>query len=424
MKETLQAVRGMNDTLPEDVFYWHQLEQALCDISNSFGYQEIRFPILEKTALFKRSIGEETDIVQKEMYTFEDRNGDSLTLRPEGTAACVRACLQHGLLHNQQQRLWYLGPMFRHERPQKGRYRQFYQFGVETFGYDSIDIELELLSMSYRLWQQLGLMEEASLHINTIGTLEERQQYQQALREYLERHQRSLDDDSLRRLEKNPLRILDTKNPQVQAILHEAPQLMDYLSSVSRSRFEALCEGLHALSIPYHVAPSLVRGLDYYSHTVFEWITDSLGAQGAICAGGRYDGLVAQIGNKEVPAAGFAMGLERLVLLLQAKGNCLADKRCDVYVLVDKTISGASVQLSVDRLRKALPQLSFVVDFSGASVKSQLKRADKTKATHALLFLADEFRQGLIGLKSLRVVGEQQWHRLEALSQELLVAEG
>src|SRR5690606_31895733 len=313
----IQAIRGMNDLLPGDSAVWQYVEGTIADILQRYGYQEIRFPVVEATELFKRSIGEVTDIVEKEMYTFEDRNGDSLTLRPEGTACCVRACEENGLLYNQTQRLWYMGPMFRHERPQKGRYRQFHQVGVETFGIEGPDIDAEVLMLSARILRELGVSESVTLQLNSLGDVNSRGAYKDALVAYLQQYSADLDEDSQRRLTTNPLRILDSKNPETQALLVDAPVLLDYLDVSSRAHFEKLQRLLDSVGIAYQINPRLVRGLDYYGKTAFEWVTDILGAQSTVCAGGRYDGLVEQLGGKPTPAVGFGMGLERLVLLLQ-----------------------------------------------------------------------------------------------------------
>ncbi|NDE56828.1 MAG: histidine--tRNA ligase, partial [Gammaproteobacteria bacterium] len=316
MSEKIQAIRGMHDILPTQTPRWQYVENLLRRVMGAYGYQEIRLPIVEKTDLFKRSIGEVTDIVEKEMYTFEDRNGDSLTLRPEGTAGCLRACLEHGLLYHQTQRLWYMGQMFRHERPQKGRYRQFHQLGVEAYGMVGPDIDAELILLSYRLWRDLGIDHQLRLEINSLGTSEERSRYRERLVVYFRQHLEVLDEESLRRLETNPLRILDSKNPDLRAIIAGAPSLIEELQEESRAHFEGLLSRLDRLGLPYVVNPRLVRGLDYYSRTVFEWVTDALGAQGTVCAGGRYDGLVEQLGGKESTAVGFALGMERLIELL------------------------------------------------------------------------------------------------------------
>jgi histidyl-tRNA synthetase len=316
MAKNIQAIRGMHDILPEQTPIWQFVEQNLRDVLAAYGYSEIRLPIVEKTELFKRSIGEVTDIVEKEMYTFDDRNGDSLTLRPEGTAGCLRAGLEHGLLHNQTHRIWYYGPMFRHERPQKGRYRQFTQLGVETYGIASADIDAELITLSHRLWKKLGLSEQLELQINSLGTSEERLVYREKLVEYFNQQPELLDEDSQRRLISNPLRILDTKNPAMKELVENAPSLRDFLGAESKAHFTKLTDTLDALEIPYTINQRLVRGLDYYSKTVFEWVTTALGAQGTVCAGGRYDGLIEQLGGRANHAVGFAMGIERLVLLI------------------------------------------------------------------------------------------------------------
>lgn len=332
MSKQIQAIRGMNDILPEHSRRWQYLEGVIRQVVASYGYEEIRMPVVEQTDLFKRSIGEVTDIVEKEMYTFEDRNGDSLTLRPEGTASCVRAGNEHGLLYNQQQRLWYMGPMFRHERPQKGRYRQFHQVGVEVFGLQGPDIDAELIVMTARLWRQLGLSEHLTLELNSLASNAARAEYKSALTEYLRGHYDVLDEDSQRRLESNPLRILDSKNPAMAEMLSQAPKLSEYWDDESREHFTGLCARLDAAGIEYRHNERLVRGLDYYNRTVFEWVTDSLGAQGTVCAGGRYDGLVEQLGGKGTPAVGFAMGLERLVLMLEQLDNVELPQAVDIYV--------------------------------------------------------------------------------------------
>ena len=313
----IQSVRGMNDILPDELVYWDYIESLIRDVTASYAYREIRTPVLEQTALFKRSIGDVTDIIEKEMYTFDDRNGDSLSLRPEGTACCVRAAVEHGLLHNQQQRLWYMGPMFRHERPQKGRYRQFHQLGVEAFGMARPEADVEVILLSKRIIEQLDLLGDVTLQINTLGTLEARAAYREQLVAYYKSCFDSLDDDSKSRLDKNPLRILDSKNPDMQKLNQAAPKLIDYLDDASKAHFDRTCELLTALNISFVITPTLVRGLDYYCHTVFEWVTTALGAQGTVCAGGRYDYLVEQLGGRATPAVGFAMGIERMVLLLQ-----------------------------------------------------------------------------------------------------------
>ena len=389
----------MNDIPPEDTPYWQQLEMEIRAVLQSYGYREIRFPIVEKTELFKRSIGEVTDIVEKEMYTFEDRNGDSLTLRPEGTACCVRAGIQHSLIVQQVQRLWYMGPMFRHERPQKGRYRQFHQVGVETFGMSGPDLDAELILMTARLWRQLGL-DDLELQINSLGTSESRAVYRQQLVAYFSAHQAQLDEDSQRRLASNPMRILDSKNPDMRALIEAAPKLTDHLDAESREHFAAVCGHLDAAGVKYRINPCLVRGLDYYSRTVFEWVTTQLGAQGTVCAGGRFDALVEQLGGKPVPAAGFALGLERLLELVRDKLR--PDHEPHAYlVLVGDAAQSAGLVLA-EQLRDSCPGLRLVAHCGGGSFKSQFKRADKSNAQLALVLGEDEVAQGLLGVKFLR----------------------
>jgi histidyl-tRNA synthetase len=416
MAKTIQAVRGMNDILPGETSSWQYLEDTLREVVHAYGYQEIRLPLLEKTELFKRSIGEVTDIVEKEMYTFDDRNGDSLTLRPEGTASCVRACMQHGLLHNQVQRLWYTGPMFRHERPQKGRYRQFHQIGVEAFGMAGPDIDAEIILMSARMWQRLGL-KGAVLQINSLGTVAARADYRTALVAYLREHESGLDEDSRRRLESNPLRILDSKNPDMQHLIEAAPQLPDYLDDESRTHFSELCALLDAAGLEYEINPRLVRGLDYYSKTVFEWVTDQLGAQGTICAGGRYDGLVEYLGGKPTPAFGFALGLERLLALMQAGDAEIPDCHPHVYLVLNGQQAVQHGMVFAEQLRTALPGLRLQSNCGNGSFKSQFKRADKSGAGIALVMGDDEVAQGTVILKPLRSEAGQ-----ETLSQQDVAA--
>ena len=407
MSKTIQAIRGMHDVLPEHINVWQHIEFVVRQALDAYGYQEIRMPLVEKTELFKRSIGEVTDIVEKEMYTFEDRNGDSLTLRPEGTASCVRACMENGLLRNQIQRLWYMGPMFRHERPQKGRYRQFHQIGVETFGLDGPDIDAELIFMTARLWRELGL-KDVRLEINSLGSSEARKQYREKLVEYFSAHKDKLDEDSQRRLTSNPLRILDSKNPDMQSLIQAAPQMQDHLDEESRQHFEDLKTMLDNAGIGYEVNPRLVRGLDYYNKTVFEWITDSLGAQGTLCAGGRFDSLVEQLGGKPVPAAGFAMGIERLVALMEELSVEIPVSYPHAYfVMVGDAGSQRGMQLA-EELRSALPQLRLVVNCGGGSFKSQFKRADKSGAQIVLVLGEDELANNTIGVKDLRAGTEQE----------------
>lgn len=393
----------MNDILPDQSPYWQHLESVITGILRRYGYREIRFPILESTDLFKRSIGEVTDIVEKEMYTFEDRNGDSITLRPEGTASCVRACEQHGLLYNQTQRLWYLGPMFRHERPQKGRYRQFHQIGVEVFGLEGPDIDAEILLLSARILRELGLADRVHLELNSLGSTEARTRYREALVAYLEPHREQLDPDSQRRLGTNPLRILDSKVSTTQQLLEGAPVLTDYLDEESRAHFEQLQALLDANGVAYSVNPRLVRGLDYYGKTAFEWITDQLGAQGTVCAGGRYDGLVEQLGGKPTPAIGFGIGLERLVLMLQAAEvkPAALDQHAQIYLAAVGDVHTQALRLA-ERVRDALPSVSLLTHCGGGSFKNQLKRADRTQAQLALILGEDEARADTVTIKMLR----------------------
>ena len=406
----IQAIRGMNDILPDQTPVWQYVESTVRRVLGQYGYQEIRMPVVEHTELFKRSIGEVTDIVEKEMYTFEDRNGDSLTLRPEGTAGCVRAAEEHGLLFNQTRRLWYTGPMFRHERPQKGRYRQFHQIGVECFGMAGPDIDAELLILTARLWSALGLSDHARLEINSIGTSDSRKVYRQALVAYLEQYQDKLDDDSKRRLTTNPLRILDSKDPATREILQGAPSLDDYLDDESRQHFEQLKAMLDAAGVAYTVNPALVRGLDYYGKTVFEWITDSLGAQGTICAGGRYDGLVEQLGGKPTVAVGFAMGLERLILLLETLELVPehVNNQADVYVTAMGDQAVGPAMALAETLRNELPGRIVVSHCGGGSFKSQMKKADRSGARFAVILGENEIAQATAGLKPLRDDQPQQ----------------
>ncbi|WP_252737989.1 histidine--tRNA ligase [Marinobacter salexigens] len=405
----IQAIRGMNDILPEQTPVWQFVESTARKVLRQYGYQEIRMPVVEQTDLFKRSIGEVTDIVEKEMYTFEDRNGDSLTLRPEGTAGCVRAAEEHGLLFNQTRRLWYAGPMFRHERPQKGRYRQFHQIGVECFGIQGPDIDAELLILTARLWQELGLGNHARLEINSIGSSAARKEFRSALVDYLSHFKAELDEDSRRRLETNPLRILDTKDPGTRKLLADAPRLEDYLDDESRDHFARLKDLLDAAGIVYTVNPALVRGLDYYGKTVFEWVTDSLGAQGTICAGGRYDGLVEQLGGKPTTAVGFAMGLERLILLLDTLGLVPeeANGNADVYVTAMGDTAVAPALALAENLRNQLQGRIVVCHCGGGSFKSQMKKADKSGARYAVILGDQELENATVGLKPLRSDEEQ-----------------
>ena len=412
----IQSLRGMHDLLPGNSKIWQYLEKTVADVLSRYSYQEIRFPILEQTELFKRSVGEATDIVEKEMYSFEDRNGDQLSLRPEGTAGCVRACTEHGLLHNQTQRLWYSGPMFRHERPQKGRQRQFHQIGVEAFGLNGPDIDAELLLLTANLWKTLKIDSVVKLQINSLGTSTDRAHYRDKLVSYLMIHRDDLDEDSQRRLETNPMRILDSKNPEVQKIVDGAPQLNDFIDDDSRQHFEQLCGILDAAKVSYEINPRLVRGLDYYSKTVFEWVTDSLGAQGTICAGGRYDGLVEQLGGKPCPGVGFAMGIERLVLLLdelKVVPDSVA-QTVDIYLLAVGDVSNAAAVLA-DNLRNDCPSLRIESHCGGGSFKSQIKKADKSGAAVALILGEQEVSSSTVGVKYLR-----QEHIQETVVQDSL----
>mgnify|MGYP000244430236 FL=1 len=403
MSKQIQAIRGMNDCLPSETGLWQFVESTIRQVVASYGYQEIRTPIVESTDLFKRSIGEVTDIVEKEMYTFADRNSDSLTLRPEGTACVVRAGNEHGLLYNQQQRLWYIGQMFRHERPQKGRYRQFHQFGVEVFGLAGPDIDAEVILLSARLWEKFGISQNVTLEINSLGSTEARASYKEQLVAFLKTRESELDEDSLRRLQTNPLRVLDSKNPQVQKAVKDAPQLIDCLDEESAKHFQGLCERLDNLGIKYRVNPALVRGLDYYNRTVFEWVTDSLGSQGTVCAGGRYDGLVEQLGGKATQGVGFAMGLERLVLMLQTlKLDKDLASVVDIYVTaMDESVELYARQVS-EKLRDALPQIKLMNHCGGGNFKKQMKRADQSGASIAFIIGQDEMETQQVAVKYLR----------------------
>ena len=408
MAKNIQAIRGMNDYLPEDTALWQRIEGTLKQVLGSYGYSEIRLPIVEQTPLFKRAIGEVTDVVEKEMYTFDDRNGESLTLRPEGTAGCVRAGIEHGLLYNQEQRLWYIGPMFRYERPQKGRYRQFHQLGAEVFGLQGPDVDAELILLSARWWKALGIAEHVKLELNSIGSLEARANYRDALVAFLEQHQEKLDEDCKRRMYSNPLRVLDSKNPEVQALLNDAPRLSEHLDEESREHFNGLCELLTQSGISYTVNERLVRGLDYYNRTVFEWVTTSLGAQGTVCAGGRYDGLVEQLGGRATPAVGFAMGLERLVLLVQAVNpDFKAPATIDVYVISSGTGAQSAAMQLAERVRDAVPQIKLMTNYGGGNFKKQITRADKWGARIALILGENEVASQQVVVKDLRS-GEQE----------------
>ncbi len=396
----------MHDILPDATHRWQAFESVIRQLMASYGYKEIRMPLVESTDLFCRSIGEVTDIVEKEMYTFEDRNGDKLTLRPEGTASCVRAGIQHGLLYNQVQRLWYNGPMFRHERPQKGRYRQFHQFGVEVYGISTPDIDAELILLGARLWKQLGLA-GIRLELNTLGSSQARENYKKVLVEYLQQHDELLDEDSKRRLRTNPLRILDSKNPAMKQLLDDAPVLMDYLDETSLQQFKKLTASLDAAGVEYRLNPRLVRGLDYYCNTVFEWVTDELGAQGTICAGGRYDGLVEQLGGKATAAIGFALGVERILSLLESQHDSQTD-RIDVYLVLLGDACESKGLLLAESIRESLPALKMITHCGAGSMKSQMKKADKSGADIALILAQDELEQEQVTVKYLREERPQQ----------------
>jgi histidyl-tRNA synthetase len=391
----------MNDVLPEQILAWQHLEGAVRALLTEYGFQEIRTPIVENTALFKRAIGEFTDVVEKEMYTFTDQGGESLTLRPEATAGVMRAMISNGMLRGARHKLWTIGPMFRHEKPQKGRYRQFYQVNVEAIGFAGPDADVELIAMTARLWRRLGI-ERVKLNINSLGTPDSRRVYRAALVDYFRDHEARLDADSKRRLEGNPLRILDSKNPEMQEIVAAAPVLTDYLDAESREHFDTLCNSLQDIGVAYEVNPRLVRGLDYYTRTVFEWITDALGAQDAVCSGGRYDGLIAQLGGDPTPGVGFAMGVERAVeLLVQAQGAS-APATADVYVVVSGTRAAAASPGIVERLRDQLPQVRFELNLGGGNFKAQFRRADRSGAALALIVGDDELARGAVGVKPLR----------------------
>ncbi|WP_229805177.1 histidine--tRNA ligase [Saccharospirillum salsuginis] len=415
----------MNDILPDASPVWQYLEGQVKAVLDQYGYREIRMPVVEPTALFERGVGEHTDIVEKEMYTFDDRGGDSLTLRPEGTAGCVRAALQNGLLHNQVQRLWYQGPMFRYERPQKGRYRQFYQIGAETFGIATPDVDAELILLTARMLDNLGLTEHVTLNLNTLGSSEARGRYRKALVDYLETVKDKLDADSQNRLYSNPMRILDSKSESTQALLDDAPTFDDYLDDESREHFETLCRLLDKAGINYTINPRLVRGLDYYSRTVFEWITDSLGAQGTVCGGGRYDGLVPMLGGKPTPAAGFALGIERLILMLETLNKIPASvfNTVDAYVIMAGSAAEEAGMALAEQLRSDVPGLRVQSHCGGGSFKSQMKKADKSGARIALILGEQEVQDRTVGIKFLREEKEQQsigWDELSKAIQELI----
>ena len=408
MAKNIQAIRGMNDCSPTESPLWQWIEGQVRQILSSYGYSEVRMPIVESTPLFARAIGEVTDVVSKEMYTFWD-NDEQLTLRPEGTAGCVRAAIEHGWIYNNEQRLWYIGPMFRHERPQKGRYRQFHQAGVEVFGISTPEIDAELIILTARLWKALGIEQHVSLQLNSIGSLEARANYRSALVAFLENHQDLMSEEEKERLVKNPLRILDTKNQALQDVLDGAPKLLDYLDDESREHFAQLCGLLDAVGIQYEINPKLVRGLDYYNKTVFEWVTSALGAQGTVCGGGRYDGLVEQLGGHATSGVGFAMGLERLVLLVQEVNKSIPVKSAvDIYVVYQgEGTTLAAFQLA-EKLRSELPHLSTMLHCSGGNFKKQFKRADKSGATLALVLGESEVQNNQVVVKHLLGAAEQQ----------------
>ncbi len=418
MSENLRAVRGFNDILPPASAHWQFVEQVASAVLEQAGYGEVRLPLVEATSLFARSIGASTDIVEKEMYTFGDRNGDSLSLRPEGTAGCVRAGINHGLLNGSQQRLWYRGPMFRHERPQKGRYRQFHQIGAEAFGMAGPDIEAELIAVAARLWQRLKL-DRLQLTLNSLGSVGDRARYREALVGYLQHHQTSLDEDSRRRLETNPLRILDSKVEATCEILSSAPRITDFLDAAAQAHFSRLREYLDALGIAYKLDPFLVRGLDYYTGTVFEWTTDALGAQDAVCSGGRYDGLVAQLGGRPTPAVGWALGMERLLLLAEAQGRLPEVAPPQVYFVALGEIAACEALVLAERLRDTLPRLRLTSNVGGGSLKAQLRRANRLGARLALIVGDTELDGRKVTLKFLDREAEQETVAMDDLSTAL-----
>lgn len=422
MSKSLQAIRGMNDILPDQTPAWRYLERTFAGLLDNYGYSEIRLPILEFTELFARGIGEGTDVVDKEMYTFLDRNGESLTMRPEGTAGCVRAVLEHGLSGGGQvQKLWYTGPMFRYEKPQKGRYRQFHQIGVEVFNLPGPDIDAELIILTWRLWQKLGMADAVTLQLNTLGSSEARARYRDDLVAYLQERFEQLDEDSQRRMTTNPLRILDSKVESTQALLVGAPSLHDYLDEESIAHFEGLKARLDAVGLRYEINQKLVRGLDYYCRTAFEWVTDKLGAQGTVCGGGRYDGLVSQFGGKPTPGVGFAMGVERLVLLLETLGVVPAElnRPADLYVCAFGEPAELAALTLAEKLREAIPGLRLLVNAGAGSFKSQFKKADKSGAQFAMILGDDELANRVVGFKPLRGEGEQQNIAWDALPEHL-----
>jgi histidyl-tRNA synthetase len=391
----------MNDVLPAEIGAWQSIESAAREVLGAYGFQEIRVPLVERTELFKRAIGEYTDVVEKEMYTFVDQGGENLTLRPEGTAGVMRALISNGMLRGQRHKLWCAGAMFRHERPQKGRYRQFHQVSVEAVGFNGPDVDVELIALAARLWRRLGIT-RVRLEINSLGTPESRRAYREKLVEYLQAHYEQLDEDSRRRLQGNPLRVLDSKNPEMRALIEAAPVLTDHLDPQSQAHLQALCAGLEALGIPFRINPRLVRGLDYYSRTVFEWITDALGTQDAVCSGGRYDGLIGQLGGEATPGIGFAMGIERLVALMNLEGTSAPLPSADVYIVVNGERATAFGLELAERLRDALPGRRFELNLGGGNFKAQFRRADRSGAALALILGDDELARGVAALKPLR----------------------
>ena len=421
MATKIQSVRGMNDYLPADTAVWQRIENTLKRILTSYGISEIRTPIVEHTPRLQRAIGEVTDVVEKEMYSFQDREENvSLTLRPEGTAGCVRAGIEKGLLYNQEQRLWYIGPMFRHERPQKGRYRQFHQLGAEVFGLSGPDIDAELIMMTARWWRELGIAEHVTLELNSIGSLQARANYREALVAFLEQHKDKLDEDCKRRMYTNPLRVLDSKDKVVQELLNDAPALFDYLDEESKAHFDGLCAILDAAGIQYRINQRLVRGLDYYNRTVFEWVTTALGSQGTVCAGGRYDGLVEQLGGHNTPAVGFAMGLERMVLLVQSVNPDFVSETAvtDIYLASFGEGSQVAAMMLAEQIRDSLPDVRIMTNYGGGNFKRQLSRADKNGARIALILGEDEIANGTVTVKEL-ATGEQQTLAQSGLSARL-----
>ncbi len=428
MSAQIQPVRGMNDVLTTDIGVWQHVEGTARRLLERYGYEEMRVPVVEHTQLFKRAIGEFTDVVEKEMYTFQDLGGDSLTLRPEATAGIVRAVISNGLLRGARLKLWCTGPMFRHEKPQKGRYRQFHQVDVEAIGFPGPDVDVELLALTARLWRELGLT-RVTLQINSLGTADARRAYRELLQQYFRQHFDRLDADSQRRVEGNPLRILDSKNPEMQAIVSRAPLLTEHLDPASRTHFAGLTAGLDALGIPYSVNPRLVRGLDYYSRTVFEWSTDALGSQDAICSGGRYDGLIAQMGGDATPAIGFAMGVERVVELVRLAGTAPAARTPDLYVVAQGEAAERAALVAAEKLREHLPRCAVQLNLGGGNFKAQFRRADKSGAAYALVFGEDEVARGVAALKSLRSAGSEGSHgqleiRLDELTTRIEAALG